>query len=363
MSKVKCNFCICPDSGILSERVCTKNNCYELDTQYFDAVQFTCEPLSYYEVDCNVCLCPRVGIKNIAKCTQNQCERNFLRSSDCTPSTLFTDVCNVCVCPPNGDTSDRACTKHQCSVAPLSIYEPPQSLLQNEAEDKKIRNLDLCFPGEEFTEGCKICVCPELGLKMYANCDDTQCKEQHSNNSTSNFESLMTDETIVEERVPHNRVRRYEVDHCMEFKIQTTTERKQCTPGAMYIVRCRQCICPYMGSINDFCRPLPAKMYCEQAYPNYNFVPMGRRLIAGNSTIDASIKTTNGSLPEEIVYEVPHEHTKYKCERVGNIMDECYICKCEESLLVIEEHCFKSSATKCVHAKPLFLYDNKVITQ
>ncbi|XP_039750498.1 laminin subunit alpha-like [Pararge aegeria] len=172
ISKVKCNFCICPESGILKERVCTKNDCFE-------AVEvinvFVCEPLAYYEVDCNICFCPLDGLKNVAKCTKNACEKSFLRSDACGPGHLFSDGCNVCVCPPDGNKANKVCTNNTCSIPRWSTYKLTDSLLENQIHDDATRNLDLCFPGEEFSMGCNICVCPDLGLKVYAICEPLLC--------------------------------------------------------------------------------------------------------------------------------------------------------------------------------------------
>lgn len=63
---------------------------------------------------------------------------------------------------------------------------------------------------------------------------------------------------------------------------------------------------------------------------------------------------------ETVVLKVEHKHTKHKCDKPGNILDECFVCNCEDGN-VIEEHCFKSDAENCTDAKPSFLIENKVV--
>lgn len=176
ISKVKCNFCICPESGVMRERACTKNDCYEHEEVANN--KFACEPLAYYEVDCNICFCPRDGLKNVAKCTKNQCEKSFLRSDTCISGHLFTDECSMCVCPPDGNKADRVCTNNKCGSTSLSTLNMTDSYLENEVHDDETRNLELCFPGEEFSMGCNLCVCPDLGLKVYASCESILCDEK-----------------------------------------------------------------------------------------------------------------------------------------------------------------------------------------
>lgn len=179
ISEDDCNYCICPDSGLLKERVCTKNDCTEIPNPIrYDKI--ICEPLTYYTVDCNICYCPRDGLKNIDRCTKNQCENNFLRSYSCTPGDLFSDYCNVCVCPPNGNKLDKLCTNHTCpetDIPSQKVFKLSQDLLENKVAGETARNLDLCFPGEEFVVGCKVCVCPDMGLKEYASCTPMLCNE------------------------------------------------------------------------------------------------------------------------------------------------------------------------------------------
>ncbi|XP_045511859.1 laminin-like protein epi-1 [Pieris brassicae] len=349
ISKVKCNFCICPESGILKDRACTKNSCYDegID-QTIGMDKFTCEPLAYYEVDCNICFCPKDGIKNVAKCTKNHCQKNIMRSNDCTAGHLFTVDCNVCVCPPNGDKIDRVCTQHKCGVAPLNF----SNLSQKVDKPEYIRSLDHCFPGEEFMIGCKICMCPEMGLKMYASCETGGCDDTAE---TTNGLSIIDTENTNGNAVSHNRLKRFNLDLCMEYTVHVGSERDECTPGSMYIVRCQQCICPYMGNINLFCRPLPKTTFCEDAFPGFNYLPMGRKCDKTNNT-ESTIPNSNGT----IVLKVEHQHTLYKCEKPGKILDDCFICTCEDGY-VIEEHCFKSDAGNCTNSKPLFLVDNKVV--
>ncbi|KAJ8710288.1 hypothetical protein PYW07_009654 [Mythimna separata] len=136
---------------------------------------------------------------------------------------------------------------------------------------------------------------------------------------------------------------------CLTYNLTTSPEREICTVGAEYIIRCRICICPYMGNINNFCRPMPPQRYCEQAFPSYNYVPMGRR--TNNET--ATLNMTDIEYPIEI--KLPHNHTIYRCEKPGNLTDECFICECEPNRTLIEEHCFKSDSDACTDATPTFI--------
>lgn len=182
ISKEECNFCICPANGLLQDKACTKNSCAGLRQSTINE-KLSCEPLMYYNVDCNTCYCPRNGLKNVAKCTKNVCEKNFLRSEVCQPGDLFTEGCNVCVCPPNGDKSDRVCTNHTCSDADSAwkkIFKLSQSLLTNQGAEDTTRSLELCFPGEEYEVGCKVCVCPDMGLRVYATCSHMLCNDDRN---------------------------------------------------------------------------------------------------------------------------------------------------------------------------------------
>lgn len=177
-----CNFCICPENGQVKDRACTKNRCSETD-QAILVEKFTCEPLEYYEVDCNVCFCPRDGKKNVAQCTKNLCEKNFLRTEVCIPGRLFSEECNVCVCPRKGNKADKACTSHRCQESALAwknIFKLSNSFLGHQISEVTTRKLDLCFPGEEFTMGCHLCVCPDMGIRSYATCTDMLCDESKS---------------------------------------------------------------------------------------------------------------------------------------------------------------------------------------
>lgn len=180
ISKKDCNFCICPESLLLRERACTNNTCHtdksnnnkELDDKLY------CDPLEYYTVDCNLCYCPHDGLKNIDKCTKKVCEKNFLRSNLCEPGDLFANDCKICVCPPNGDKKDSVCTNHTCSNADIpwnKVFKLTQDLLGLNNLEVTTRSIDPCFPGEEFTVGCKICVCPEMGLRKFATCTPFSC--------------------------------------------------------------------------------------------------------------------------------------------------------------------------------------------
>ncbi|XP_063833522.1 uncharacterized protein LOC135082663 [Ostrinia nubilalis] len=358
ISKVGCNYCICPESGILKDRACTKNKCSEIQEQVDDD-KFVCEPLAYYLVDCNVCLCPRDGVKNVQKCTKKICEKTFLRSDSCVSGKFFSNGCNVCVCPPNGDKSDKVCTKHRCSDFDTpwkKIFRLSQNLLDNRVTQDNKRELDFCFSGEEFEIGCKICVCPDVGLRSYATCTESLCdKESNKLNVSKTIEDVSLDENIGAE-ISHIRYRRDDGESCMTFNLTDSSERKECTPGSVYIIRCRQCICPYMGNINYFCRPLPKGTYCEQAYPNFNYLPMGRRTDEKNST------SLNATTTQSPFRPMKHNHTKYSCTSPGKIMDACFICECQDDLVLIEEHCFKSTAEKCRDAEQTFLdNENKAV--
>ncbi|XP_059055784.1 uncharacterized protein LOC131849689 [Achroia grisella] len=352
ISKIDCNFCICPDTGSFNDRVCTKNACKDLDESANNDF-LICDPLQYYIVDCNTCICPQDGFKNVARCTKNVCEKNFLRSENCVSGQLFSDDCNVCVCPPNGNKADRVCTNYTCSDAGTpwkEIFTLSKSLLSIHDFDYSTRKLDMCFPGEEFVVDCKVCVCPDMGLRVYASCTQLLCNDTSNIDKKYNQEPL-SGSTNIEES--HPRTRR-EDQGCTSFNLTDSSERKECTPGSMYIIRCRQCICPYMGNINHFCRPLPEGTYCEQAFPNYNYLPMGRRR-QDNSTSFNTADTTE-------IIPTNHNHTEYKCAKPGRIIDKCFICECDDHNVIIEEHCFKSNAKSCLAAeKPTFLKDNKLI--
>lgn len=189
ITKVDCNFCICSASGLVKDWACTNNTCAGPSKPI--ANEFTCEPSAYYTVDCNICCCGRDGVKNVEKCTKNQCENNYLRSDTCTAGELFSEECNICVCPPNGDKKNKACTNRTCTEVDTpwkKIFKLSQTLLGNQIEEEDTpRNLELCFPGEEFETGCKLCVCPEMGLKEYAPCTPILCdNEKIVSNLTSN---------------------------------------------------------------------------------------------------------------------------------------------------------------------------------
>ncbi|KAL0861294.1 hypothetical protein ABMA27_008855 [Loxostege sticticalis] len=354
MSKVDCNYCICPESGKLAERACTKNICSE-DQQEVEEDQFSCEPLAYYLVDCNVCLCPQDGVKNVEKCTKKICEKTFLRSDSCVPGEFFSSGCNVCVCPPDGNKIDKVCTNHRCSDFDTpwkKIFRLSKSLLVNQvSQNDNKRQLDVCFSGEEFEIDCKICVCTDVGLRSHSTCTESLCKEDNNGYNVSKNTDDTFDENVGGE-IFHTRYRRDQP--CTTFNVSHSSERKDCTPGSMYIIRCRQCICPYMGNINSFCRPLPAGTFCEQAFPNYNYIPMGRRNDEVNST--SLNVTTPPFMP------MNHDHTKYACSTPGKVLDECFVCECQDNLELIEEHCFKSTGEKCKDAVPTFLdTENKVV--
>lgn len=178
ISKVNCNFCICGPSGLLTDRACTKNVCSGVQKTTGD--EFSCEPSAYYTVDCNMCFCPTDGIKNVEKCTKNQCEPNFLRSDSCTAGSLFSDDCNICVCPPNGEKKDKVCTNRTCSENETpwkKIFKISQTLIDNQVPEESPKSFEPCFPGEEFEVGCKVCLCPDMGLREYASCTSMLCDD------------------------------------------------------------------------------------------------------------------------------------------------------------------------------------------
>ncbi|KAG6460623.1 hypothetical protein O3G_MSEX012093 [Manduca sexta] len=358
ISKEECNFCICPENGLFKDRACTKNDCSDFDDSIHDQ-KFICEPLAYYVVDCNVCFCPRDGLKNVAKCTKNQCEKNFLRSDSCISGDLFSEDCNVCVCPPNGDKNDKACTNYSCSAANSSwqkIFKLSQNLLSSRMADNSKRSLHLCFPGEEFVDGCKVCVCPDMGMKEYASCTPMFCNEAISESDVEY--QTPSNGSKFNDLIPSNDFKtRKEGDSCMTYNLTDSSERKECTPGSIYIIRCRQCICPYMGNINHFCRPLPKNVYCEQAFPYFNYLPMGRRGNKGDLTPHHNGTSRNNTILKEVT--VSHNHTKHFCSEPGQVRDDCYICDCEDHV-IIEEHCFKSDAGNCTDAVPTLL--DKLVT-
>ncbi|XP_053618160.1 uncharacterized protein LOC128679759 isoform X2 [Plodia interpunctella] len=339
--KEGCNFCICPNNGSYFGRTCTKNTCDATGgvNEVKDEI-ITCDPLTYFVVDCNTCLCPEDGIKNVGRCSKNICEKSFLRSSACEPGHLFSEDCNVCVCPPNGDRNDRVCTNHTCSEADAPwkrIFKISQNLLSNQPSDG-IRQLDVCFPGEEFTIGCKLCICPDIGLKAYATCTHMQCEEEHSPNLTSSQ--------------TQQNLRRAKEEHCVEQTVNGPGEMYwKCTAGSMYIMRCKECICPMSGDLMAFCRPM--RGYCEQKFPNVNYPALLGRRNDGGKVVDV----TGSDIPD-LATPLDHNHTAHKCYKPGKIMDECFICECDDGeMVVIEEHCYKSAADKCRDAQPDFLKD------
>ncbi|XP_046973566.1 uncharacterized protein LOC124540157 isoform X2 [Vanessa cardui] len=363
ISKVKCNFCICTESGRLADRACTKNICFD-NFEYIDD-KFTCEPLTYYEVDCNVCYCPHDGLKNVDKCTSNKCEKSFLRSNNCVPGQLFSDECKVCVCPRNGNKADKVCTNSTCGTLPWNTIELSPSLLKNQVREQITRKLDLCFPGEEFAIGCDFCVCPDLGLKIYATCEPLLCDEKSDEGNVS-LDAVMKPVRHwgSSHRISQTagiRVRReiHEDEDCFTYNISHSAERTECTPGSMYIIRCMQCICPYVGNINNFCRPLPKSFFCEEAFPGFNYLSMGRRNLKNATNVTSEVE--NFRIEEsQLTLKIKHlKHTLHKCHKTGKITDECYVCECENEV-IIEEHCYKNDDEKCVKAKPTFLNGNKV---
>nr|XP_021198086.2 uncharacterized protein LOC110381966 [Helicoverpa armigera] len=383
IAKVDCNFCICGASGLVKDRSCTNNTCGSQLKNVIAAADFACEPAAYYTVDCNICFCGTDGVKNVNKCTKNQCEPNFLRSDTCTPGELFSDDCNICICPPNGEKKDKACTNRTCSETDTpwkKIFKLSQSLLGNQLVEDTTRNLELCFPGEEFKLGCKICVCPEMGLKEYANCSPALCDNEKAISTTKSpggirgdySEDLFYEEfnggdnaggdeivdeldDVVDIAGSYRNTGEEEVMisrrllNCTTYNVSDSSPRQQCTAGSQYIIGCQICICPYMGNIKYFCRPMPETQYCEQAFPGINYVPMGRRTVE-NSSNNTTVKP---KFPIQI--KVPHNHTMHKCEEPGKVTDECFFCECEADRILVEEHCYKSLSDACVDATPTFI--------
>ncbi|KAI5639168.1 hypothetical protein NE865_08233 [Phthorimaea operculella] len=385
----KGKYCLCPDTG----RICTKNDCESVVTNSTQEQQshrddkFTCEPLTYYEVDCNVCLCPRDGIKNVVKCTKNDCEKSLLRSDGCVPGQLFSTECNVCVCPPNGNIAERACTTYTCNTVPWSkIFQLSERLLGNQITEDETRKLDFCFPGEEYFDGCKLCQCPDMGLRTYATCSSVFCDEEKREIDGDRHEVSNSHESTGSNRgMPLYRKLSGNREDCTIVNYTTALKRRECTPGSTYIVGCKQCYCPLHGDIRFFCRPMPEGVYCEQPYPGFDYVPMGRRTEKDNSTAkngtheDSNTEnrhepiktnqtvwnsTANTILPmanitllmanTTLPIVVKHEHTRYECKKHGPISDDCFICVCDGEAL-IAEHCFQSNSTQCIDATPTFL--------
>lgn len=56
-----------------------------------------------------------------------------------------------------------------------------------------------------------------------------------------------------------------------------------------------------------------------------------------------------------IQMKFPHNHTMYKCEKPGNMTDDCFICECEPDRILVEEHCYKSDSDACTDATPTFI--------
>ncbi|KAJ2941378.1 hypothetical protein O0L34_g3582 [Tuta absoluta] len=361
ISNFECNFCICPENGKMENRICTKNDCrlesiskspnstnFQFSNNTSD--NFICEPLTYYEVDCNVCLCPRDGIKNVVKCTKNDCEKSILRSVDCVPGQLFSSDCNVCVCPPNGNIADSACTTYTCDAVPWSkIFQLSESLIGNQITEDETRNLDLCFPGEEYFEGCKLCRCPDMGLRIYATCSAVFCDEDRREEEIGDTHDILRSQEISgsNRAMPLYRKLNSRREICTTVNYSTVPTRKECTPGSMYILGCRQCICPLQGDIKFFCRPIPKNFYCEQPYPGFDYLPMGRRN-------EKALNLTANRTATSVVVE--HIHTRYECKKHGHVMDDCYMCKCDGKVLIVE-HCFQSNSSECVDASPTFLQD------
>ncbi|CAG9792940.1 unnamed protein product [Diatraea saccharalis] len=264
VTRVGCNFCICPQSGIAKERACTKNVCSDFQEVYDE--KFVCEPLAYYLVDCNVCLCPHDGVKNVEKCTKKVCEKTILRSDSCTPGQFFSNECNVCVCPPNGNKADRVCTRHKCSDLDTpwrKIFRLSQSLLDSktiQAAPVVKQDLDFCFSGEEFEIDCRICVCPDVGLKSHATCSDDVCDEKNNQDNnrldvsieivTDNTGTTVADTEVDESPIPHN--------HTIY----------KCTKPGKVLDECYICECKHDVIIEEHCFKSDADE-CENAKASF----------------------------------------------------------------------------------------------
>lgn len=74
-------------------------------------------------------------------------------------------------------------------------------------------------------------------------------------------------------------------------------------------------------------------------------------------TFDNATIKAEGTMKPKIVIpkDFQHDHTIYKCTKPGKLMDKCFMCECEDSGWVIEEHCFKSNADYCTDVQPTFL--------
>ncbi|XP_075985666.1 uncharacterized protein LOC142982852 [Anticarsia gemmatalis] len=359
ISKANCNFCICSSTGLLKDRVCTRNVCTNKGKISED--ELSCEPASYYTVDCNICFCPSDGIRNIDKCTKNQCENNFLRTDICAPGELFSDDCNICVCPPNGEKKDKICTNRNCTDDDTpwkKIFKISEKLLGG-LTDTPPKKFGACYPGEMFDIGCSRCTCPDSGLKEFAICDPQTCddttplpsirEERHKN--AQELKDMQYEDSL-EQDARRSKMGSYSEENCQTFNLTDDVDNMECTPGSEYIVKCKICICPYMGHVNHFCRPMPKNRYCEQAFPGFNFLP-GRRTSKVNSTAKANDTQLLEKYP--IVLQTPHKHTKYECNKFGVMMDECFLCECVD-LVLTEEHCYKSDAENCTDvAVPTFL--------
>lgn len=179
VSRKSCNLCLCPQSGLAKDRICSRNPCDSAAATTNLKLDILCKPTAYFKVDCNVCLCPKDGVKNLESCSKHNCERNALRTVECEPGKLFSDECNICICPVSGRMNDKICTTYACSFgvnADKNVLASSQQLLdQFEAYTDHSRTLDPCYPEEEFVQGCKLCICPDMGLKQYATCTTMLC--------------------------------------------------------------------------------------------------------------------------------------------------------------------------------------------
>ncbi|CAH2037111.1 unnamed protein product, partial [Iphiclides podalirius] len=229
-------LCHCDSKGLWLEENC----------QYVSRRRTCQRGQTFVDFDCNTCYCSKKGKIDPKWCTYDDCDAKR-------------EKCNFCICPESGLSKEKACTKNYCTEVDLT------------RSNVKFTCEPLAY--YEFTIGCKQCVCPEMGLKLYAECDASQCNDKDLMPTGADLQRV---EFLNE--TPHARSRRDLNSSCIKYN--ATEDEQRCTPGTMYIIRCKLCICPYMGNILYFCRPLNNRFYCEQPFPNVYYEPMGRRDIS-----------------------------------------------------------------------------------
>eukprot|EP00929_Paragymnodinium_shiwhaense_P108849 TRINITY_DN75194_c0_g1_i1.p1 TRINITY_DN75194_c0_g1~~TRINITY_DN75194_c0_g1_i1.p1 ORF type:complete len:249 (-),score=24.44 TRINITY_DN75194_c0_g1_i1:322-1068(-) len=187
----KCFVCICPVSGLHSDRKCNVMPCGSPPD-----LEETCSVGERFRAwdGCNFCTCPSSGKKGgggrETDCTTDTCAPTLTTSvlivettptTTPTPTTATTaepstdlpwsgsvltckagrkighpDKCNTCTCPSSGKFEDASvCTEKR-----------PRKCRQ-------IRN-KRCVPGTRFAapDGCNTCDCPKSGRKKTAKCTD-----------------------------------------------------------------------------------------------------------------------------------------------------------------------------------------------